>query len=104
MKEKYYYGLSIITKDILKIEGIEVNFDHHMNGWHATFFFKQRENRYLISVINHDGSNGLEVLIDKNDEHFEQYYYRSEEEVIEIIQSINTLIKGGKCKKQITTV
>lgn len=104
MKAKYYYGLSILTADILKIEDIEVKFKHYLNGWQATFTFNKGENKYWVSVINHDVSNGLEVLIEKNDKHFEQYEYRSEEEVIEIIQSIHTLIKGGKCKKQITTV
>ena len=96
MKAKYYYGLSILTTDILKIEGIEVKFKHHLDGWQATFTFDKKENKYWISVINHDISNGLEVLIHKNDKEFEQYYYRSEEEVIEIIKSIHTLIKGGK--------
>ena len=96
MEAKYYYGLSILTADILKIEDIEVKFKHHLDGWQATFTFNKKENKYWISVINHDISNGLEVLIHKNDKEFEHYSYRSEEEVIEIIKSIHTLIKGGK--------
>ena len=96
MEAKYYYGLSILTTDILKIEEIEVGFKHILDGWQATFTFNKGENKYWISVVNHDISNGLEVLIHKNDKELEQYYYRSEAEVIEIIKSIHTLIKGGK--------
>lgn len=96
MEAKYYYGLSILTTDILKIEDIKVEFKHHLDGWQATFTFDKKENKYWISVVNHDISNGLEVLIHKNDKELEQYYYRSEAEVIEIIKSIHTLIKGGK--------
>ena len=96
MEAKYYYGLSILTSDILKIEDIKVEFKHYLGGWRATFTFNKGGNEYWISVINNDISNGLEVLIHKNDKEFEHYEYRSEAEVIEIIKSIHTLIKGGK--------